>query len=106
MTPRTAACQAPLRGDSPSKNTGVGGLAQGNIPTQGSPTLQADSLPYESPGNSIYIYMPLAVLLIVLKDQEERSSDPKELDPDFPRSVQEFSAEAWVGGGLPQAWRH
>ena len=29
---------------------------------------------------------------------------PKETDPDFPVSVQESPAEAWVGGGLLQGW--
>ena len=27
-------------------------------------------------------------------------------DPDLPMSLQEFSAEAWVSGGLLQCWGH
>ena len=34
------------------------------------------------------------------QDPGERSSDPKETDPDLPMSVQESLVEAWVGGGL------
>ena len=37
------------------------------------------------------------------QDSGERSSDPKETDPDLPVRVQESLVEAWVGGGL-QGW--
>ena len=42
----------------------------------------------------------------VRQDPGERSSDPKETDPDLPMSVQESLAEAWVGTGLLQGWGH
>jgi len=38
----------------------------------------------------------------VHQDPEERSSDPINTVLDFPVGVQEFPAEAWVGGGLLQ----
>ena len=31
---------------------------------------------------------------------------PQETDPDLPVSIQESTAEAWVGGGLLQSWGH
>ena len=64
-TPWTAALQAPLPGDSPGKNTGVGchALLQGIVPTQGSnPGLLADSLPTEPPGTYIHLKCPLPKL--------------------------------------------
>ena len=56
-TPWTVARQAPVCGDSPGKNTGVGCHAlQGNLPNPGikprSPALQADSLLSEPPRKS------------------------------------------------------
>ena len=38
------------------------------------------------------------------QDPGERVGTPREMDPDLPGSVQESPGEAWVGGGLLQAW--
>ena len=40
------------------------------------------------------------------RTQEKGAVTPQETDPDLPVSVQESSAEAWVGGGLLQGWGH
>ena len=58
MTLWTVARQVPQSMDSPDKNTGVGShsLLQGILPMQGlngSPALQADSLPTEPPGKPL-----------------------------------------------------
>ena len=42
--------------------------------------------------------------LVHTRTQEERAVTPQETDPDLPVSGQESPAEAWVGGGLLQAW--
>ena len=44
--------------------------------------------------------------LVHTRTQEKGAVTPKETDPDFPVSVQESPAEAWVGGGLLQGWEH
>ena len=38
--------------------------------------------------------------LVHTRTQEKGAVTPQETDPDLPMSVQEFFAEAWVGGGL------
>ena len=42
----------------------------------------------------------------VTRNQEKGAVTPQETDPDFPVSVKESPAEAWVGSGLLQAWGH
>ncbi|CAI9172155.1 unnamed protein product [Rangifer tarandus platyrhynchus] len=42
--------------------------------------------------------------LVHTRTQEKLT--PQETNPDFPMSVQESPAEAWVGGGLLQGQRH
>ena len=38
--------------------------------------------------------------------QKNGAVTPQETDPDLPVSVRDSPAEAWVGGGLLQAWGH
>ena len=38
--------------------------------------------------------------LVCKRTQEKGAATPQETDPDLPVSVQESSAEAWVGSGL------
>ena len=49
-----------VRGDSPGKNTGVGCLPPGGLPSPGikpgSPTLQVDSSPSKLPGKPLFFY--------------------------------------------------
>ena len=40
------------------------------------------------------------------RTQEKGAVTPQETDPDLPVSVQESSAEAWVGSGLLQGLGH
>ena len=42
--------------------------------------------------------------LVCTRTQEKGAVTPQETDADLPKSVQESSAEAWVGGGLMQGW--
>ena len=44
--------------------------------------------------------------LVHTRTQEKGAVTSQETDPDFPVSVQESLAEAWVGGGLLQGWGH
>ena len=44
--------------------------------------------------------------LVCAKTQEKGAVTPQETDPDFPVSIQESPAEAWVNGGLLQDWGH
>ena len=44
--------------------------------------------------------------LVCTKIQEKGAVTPQETDPDFPVSVQESPAEAWIDGGLLQGWGH
>ena len=44
--------------------------------------------------------------LMCTRTDEKGAVAPQETDPDFPMSVQESLAEAWVGGGLLQGWGH
>ena len=44
--------------------------------------------------------------LVCTKTQEKGAVTPQETDPDFPVSVQESPAEAWIDGGLLQGWGH
>ena len=59
MTPRTVACQVPLSMGFPRQEYWVGlpSSSLGDIPNPGieprSPSLQADSLPSETPGNPL-----------------------------------------------------
>ena len=41
---------------------------------------------------------------VCTRTQEKGAVTPQETDPDFPGSVQESKAEAWVSGGLLQGW--
>ena len=40
------------------------------------------------------------------RTQEKGAVTPPETDPDLTVSVEHSPAEAWVGGGLLQGWRH
>ena len=40
--------------------------------------------------------------LVCTRTQEKEAVTPQETDPDFPVSVQEYSIEMWVSGGLLQ----
>ena len=42
--------------------------------------------------------------LVHTRTQEKGAVTPQETDPDLPVRVQQSPAEAWVGGGLLQAW--
>ena len=42
--------------------------------------------------------------LMCTRTDEKGAVAPQETDPDFPMSVQEFPAEAWVSSGLLQGW--
>ena len=42
--------------------------------------------------------------LVHTRTQEKGAVTPQETDPDFPVSVQESPAEAWVSGGLLEGW--
>ena len=42
--------------------------------------------------------------LVCTSTQEKGAVTPQETDPDLPVRVQQSPAEAWVGGGLLQAW--
>ena len=44
--------------------------------------------------------------LVCTRTQEKEAVTPQETDPDLPVSVRDSPAEAWVGGGLLQAWGH
>ena len=44
--------------------------------------------------------------LVCTRSQEKGEVTPQETDPDLPVSVQESSAEVWVGSGLLQGWGH
>ena len=44
--------------------------------------------------------------LVCTRTQKKGAVTQQETDPDLPVSVKESLAEAWLGSGLLQGWRH